>query len=983
MEEVFEYVKIDSTVDTSNAYYDPSACDEGVTYEGSEGEVYMAESSISTFSEIEGSAEYTHSFSVSKTSGGASIQGGLDFLARASAKVYFTQIYQYVEFKIDYSASFGGTLSGSAGMKFAFGYFGISPVAGVYIDFTPSFVFRADAELSVTLTLTGTLGMSSSNKNGIQNISTLPKLMPEVKAEGIFFIGISLEPQIKVLGSAIVAEMGGEFGGEITAVLNDNEDNTEDVKHECKMCIAGEVNAVSSLNFGVKFLNNDDWKFGLKVSVLDIKVTDFYYSFDYDEFDFTTCPHYTYRVTVTALDEKGNPLSGIFVNDRYITDTSGKTEIYFPAGTYLITAKGIGLNGSNRITVDDKPASVKVVLREEESNDEDSDDSDFNSNTILSLGTSHSGYVTEDGDLYMWGWNKQGQLGDGTTTNRYTPTKIMSNVRAVSLGDRHSAAITETGDLYIWGYNDEGQLGNGTNGDYYIVTPTKIMSNVKAVSLSDSHSAAITETGDLYMWGRNNYGQLGDGTTTDRYVPTKIMNNVKAVSLGGSHSAAITETGDLYTWGVNSFGQLGVGISGFDNGDSCRVTPTKIMSNIKAVSLEGSNSAAITEDGDLYMWGWNRQGQIGDGTTTDRYSPTKIMNNVKAVSLGISHSAAIIEPGDLYTWGWNALGQLGNGTAGYDTYEDYSDDYIVTPKKVMSAVKTVSLGVNFSGAITEPGDLYMWGDNEWGQIGDGTAGMDSVNIYDMYIATPTKIISDKSSVQSIEAHDEAIVYTNLTASDFENNTVQTESFSGLLPNEVYNFYSMKTRDTVKPFDNSNLLYITQVTTDENGNLSISYIPDEEYENAVNFVVPFKQIDLSNAEVKMDDLVYSGETQYVSPVVTLNGRILTEGVDYDLHGDYSAKDIGDYNVTIVGRGLYNGEINISYSVSSADAAVGDVNNDGKIDIADATDIQRYISNLLDFNDEQKNAADIDKNGVINIIDVTQIQRYLANFIPSLG
>ena len=120
----------------------------------------------------------------------------------------------------------------------------------------------------------------------------------------------------------------------------------------------------------------------------------------------------------------------------------------------------------------------------------------------------------------MWGWNSSGQIGDGTTEKRYTPTKILDHVIAVSLGYEHSGAITQDGSLYMWGWNRDGQIGDGTTENRY--KPTKILDHVIAVSLGGGHSGAITQNGSLYMWGANWIGQIGDGTTEDRYTPNKI-----------------------------------------------------------------------------------------------------------------------------------------------------------------------------------------------------------------------------------------------------------------------------------------------------------------------------------------------------------------------------------------------------------------------------------------------------------------------------
>ena len=247
----------------------------------------------------------------------------------------------------------------------------------------------------------------------------------------------------------------------------------------------------------------------------------------------------------------------------------------------------------------------------------------------------------------------------------------MKHVKQVSLGGDHSAAITENGDLYLWGNNGYGQLGDGST--ERSLEPKKVMEHMKQVSLGKYHSAAISENGDLYLWGNNEYGQLGDGSTENNFfVPKKVMEHVKQVSLGGQHSAAITENGDLYLWGYDGEGQLGYG------SDENSFVPKKVMEDVKQVSLGKEHSAALTENGDLYLWGYNAYGQLGDGSNTDSITPTKVMENVKEVSLGDYHSAAVTEEGELYLWGGNSYGELAECPQNV-TYCDTPKKITITP----------------------------------------------------------------------------------------------------------------------------------------------------------------------------------------------------------------------------------------------------------------------------------------------------------------
>ena len=314
----------------------------------------------------------------------------------------------------------------------------------------------------------------------------------------------------------------------------------------------------------------------------------------------------------------------------------------------------------------------------------------------VSLGNQHSAAIDRNGNLWLWGFNLLGELGDGSKEERHVPEKIMDGVQSVSLGLFFSAAIKTDGSLWLWGNNTYGKLGDGSHDTRY--EPVKIMDDVQTVSLGGYHSAAIKEDGSLWLWGDNDEGQLGDGSTETRYEPVKIMDDVQTVSLGEYHSAAIKEDGSLWLWGKNEKGQLG------DGSTETRYEPIKIMDGVQSVSLGDDYSAAIKEDGSLWLWGNNTSGQLGDDSTETRYEPVKIMDGAQTVSLGCWDSAAIKTDDSLWLWGDSS----------------YFGDHRSKPEKVMDDVQSVSLGVGYSAVIKADGSLWLCGYNGDGQLGDGS-----------------------------------------------------------------------------------------------------------------------------------------------------------------------------------------------------------------------------------------------------------------------
>jgi len=907
MEEVFDYVKIDESAGLDKAEIDPSNLGEGVIYNGL---VEREDDGVQTYAvDEEGSVSDAISCKfegeqIGPDAFNAKLWGEVEMELEATAKVYLALDYQYVELKLEYEMVFDLAISGNAEGKIPLPFVKVAPVPGVVFQMIPAIWVKFSVETSFAGKISGTVGFSIASDSGIKNLTTKPQLDTEIKIEGTLFIGVILKPEVKVISEKIAnakleVEIGAEAKGEL--VLYDSAATTE--KHTCSHCIDGEIYWKAEANFEAQLLKIDKLKFEFKKSIKS-KICDFYFSIDKKKFGFSTCPYRNYKVTVTVKDENGGGLNGALVNGEYTTDNKGRVSFYLPNGKYTIKTTKDGYSDSKKkITIKEDAKSITVKMAKDGTASGEPE-IPGKAGKKVSLAWKDSAAIMEDGSLYMWGSNEYGMLGDGTEEDKVKPTKVMDNVIDVSLGDYHSGAITKDGSLYMWGSNSCGRLGDGTEEDK--VKPTKVMENVVDVSLGAWHSGAVTEDGSLYMWGYNENGQLGDGTYTDKVEPVKVMENVVKVSRGDYYHGAITEDGSLYMWGSNNCGQLG------DGTYTDKAEPTKVMENVVDVSLGKHHSGAITEDGSLYMWGDNIYGRLGDGTEEDHAKPIKVMENVVKISLGDYHSGAITEDGSLYMWGSNAYGQLGDGI----------DEYKVEPIKVMENVVDVSLGAYHNGVITEDGSIYMWGCNEYGGLGDGTTIDSSVPIKIIIPYTTTSastvdnyfdaINASMESVNTVDGDNSAMTEPTITE-DTDNPSLKTASFADLSADEVYNFYAMKSNEEENSLSANNLLYIHQATADSDGNLSITYEMREDYDSPKIFLVGSSRKNISAAQVSISNLQYNKTEQFVSPAVIYNGVTLVEGVDYELTGDYSATDIGEYILTIEGIGDYIGKIEAKYSV----------------------------------------------------------------------
>jgi len=338
----------------------------------------------------------------------------------------------------------------------------------------------------------------------------------------------------------------------------------------------------------------------------------------------------------------------------------------------------------------------------------------------VAAGWSHTCALTTGGGVQCWGDNTSGELGDGTTTWRATPvtvTGLTSGVAAVTAGNGYTCALTIDGVVRCWGSNASGQLGDGTTTNRLTpVAVTGVTGGVVAVDAGKGQTCALTAGGAAQCWGDNTSGQLGDGTTTNRLTPvavTGLTGGVAAVRAGGSHTCALTTGGGVQCWGWNTSGQLGDGTT---INRSTLVTVTGLTSGVVAVGAGGSHTCALTTGGGVQCWGDNTSGQVGDGTTTNRSTPeavTGLTSGVGAIATGSSHTCALTTGGGVQCWGDNTHGQVGDDTT-------MSRLTPVTVTGLTSGVAAVTAGAFHTCALTTGGGVQCWGDNTYGQLGDGT-----------------------------------------------------------------------------------------------------------------------------------------------------------------------------------------------------------------------------------------------------------------------
>jgi alpha-tubulin suppressor-like RCC1 family protein len=400
---------------------------------------------------------------------------------------------------------------------------------------------------------------------------------------------------------------------------------------------------------------------------------------------------------------------------------------------------------------------------------------DVSTATDVGAGDYHGCAVLQNGAARCWGYNGNGQLGNGTVNPSSTPVAVFQIAQAVAIssGGAHTGALLQGGTVQCWGLNDVGQLGDGTTATS--LTPVNVsgITTAIAVSAGYKHSCALLGDGTVRCWGDNSYGELGTGTfvpsqvrggppTDSSSVPVAVTGISTAVGVSASrgyHTCAVLQNGTVRCWGDNGNGQLG------DGSSTTSATPvtTAGITTATAVAAGDFHSCALLQDGTVDCWGLNYSGQLGDGSMNSSYTPVRVsgISTAVAVSTGVIHSCAVLQGGTVRCWGNNGSGELGDGTT--------TDSCIpVTARGISSAIR-ITTGYNNSCARLQGGLLQCWGINTYGQLGNGSTA-------DAH--TPTTVVGIAATWTSSDSTVATIDATGLASGHSPGSATITATFNG-------------------------------------------------------------------------------------------------------------------------------------------------------------------------------------------------------------
>ena len=348
----------------------------------------------------------------------------------------------------------------------------------------------------------------------------------------------------------------------------------------------------------------------------------------------------------------------------------------------------------------------------------------------VTAGSKHSCALLENGKVYCWGANQQGQLGNGSTSEEPVSEPVnveglSESVVAVRAGHRYTCALLESGEVSCWGFNTKGQLGNGSRSGQPVSSPVDVegISSATSLTVGRLHGCVRLKEGTAKCWGDNQYGQVGKGSTSEQPVPSPVavqnISSASSIAAGSGHTCATLEGGAVRCWGNNAFGQLGNGSSS----EEPTPTPTEVsgLSEATAITAGTAHTCVRTSEGDAECWGANDKEQLGrplpeeqqidetPGAVTGLDSFVRLAADGRQTCALMSHTGSL----KVHCWGSNGRGQLGSGG-------NYKGQAIPAPIADISSIADITHGGGHGCARLDDGTLHCWGNNEHAQLGIGS-----------------------------------------------------------------------------------------------------------------------------------------------------------------------------------------------------------------------------------------------------------------------
>ena len=913
LEEVFEYMKIDTESYTGDATVDTSNLEEGITYRGMSTSEEVQAQTVAAEDEMtadqaggadkEGiTLKYDIDCSLSSEHNEVKVSGSVEINVKVNLNLCITPTKQYFEFCIDYKLQTSIGVTGKIKFVFPLGKMEFSPVAGVYIRITPKVEEEFSGSLTLTATLTGRVGASITVGAPAVNLSKSPTLNTSLRIEGRAYIGVVFEPEIVLVCDQLLrAGVAFRVGAALT-LKSELLEAPPSVIHGCRECFSGDISVIISATFELCFLNMDSLTVK-KTFETRIKLADCHFSLDYDEFQLCPCPRKGYLAKLKVIDKNKKAVPNATITGKFLTkengvvkpissvttDAKGKVNVYMPYGTQTIQVKSNERQMSQTINKLDKREEITITLKNK-----------VPINSTVFPDDNFRKYISQNFDT-----NGDGVLSEGE----------IAKVKAIVIYDSTRLngieVFYDLKRLYCGNQLSELDVSKNVALEMLICTTSQLseLDVSKNVALKTLHCE---------------HNQLSElDVSKDTALEYLDCSNNQLSELDVSKNAALE---DLYC-GNNQLSELDVSknvalkyldcdYNQLSELDVSKNAALKILlcGNNQLSKLDVSKNVALEDLGCSY----NQLGELDVsknvaledlGCSYNRLSELDVSKNAvleeldcsdnRLSELDVSKNAALEELDCSY----NQLSKL-------DVSKNTALEYLDCRNNRLSKLdvsKNVALWY-----LSCDSNVKLTG---WPRTtkSSNTANSDAITAESISDLTPefpgqSGDISDSVKYdQDLEAE---LATEEETASDSEPLTSPV-TYTDLLPNSIYNFYVLK--DKEEAISSGNLLYIIQITSDENGQATIPFAYNQSCNSPQAKLVGMEKLDIAGAEVTIEDLYYTGEAQDAEPTVVYKGTALEPGKDYTITGDYQATEIGTYTIQIVGTGLYKGSLEKSYQI----------------------------------------------------------------------
>ncbi len=921
LEDVFDYVKIEATQDTSDCEFDMNGIDESVQLVDDASSV--SSKNTSPVGAVEGDVTFTPEDLKVKLFGDATgkniaVTGDIGFGAKATLEFYISFEKVHVDFDISYSLGCNITLTVKTKdtIRIPIVNISIMPVTGVVVSFTPTVVFEAQASITLSMGASGSFGFVS-DENGVRTVCRSPETDTELKAKGEMFLGLQIKPQLSIVSKKIFAIGLPVTGGICVEAENrdayKHKDEENGVKHLCHVCFEGNISAKISIDAEVELFGK---KIGSVGASLKKPLFSFYYSVDFNDVGKGDCPHNGSEADLTEPTENTTP--------------TASTSPTSPTGDTDETKPNIIQSGK---------CGDKVTWE------------------IWDTGEL---VISGSGDMYNYSL-----YGISSTTPWYRFRNYISEI----IIDNGITSIGNCGFSYM--NIDEIVLPDtietvGNNAFYLCEKLVKVTIPNGVVSIGEDAFVRCMSLTEVNI--PNSVTYIADymfancSLLTEITIPDSVTHIGKG-AFGGCESLktitipdSVTHIGKGAFGGCESLKTITIPDSVTHIGehafrDCTDLTEAIVPNSVKSIEqgaffgctnlIEINIPNSVTYIADYMFANCSLLTEITIPDSVTHIGGSAFYSCTSLTEINIPDGVTVINAGTFCLCTSLVKIDIPNSVTMIDWQAFLCTG--LTEVTIPASVTSINDGA-FDGCANLT-DVYIYGNPEMGWY--------------PFPETTTIHYMDSNSVSSSLATNNLIGNTSAIVAEFDN----------LIAGGDYIVVVVKSEGAEDLLSADNLLYIEQCTADESGSVSLECVPRESVENPVVLIFGAERMSISDVEVTA---LKDEGSQAVEYTVTLNGAVLTENTDYELVADGES-------VTITGINNYKDSITLTV----VPMLIGDVNKDNVININDTTYIMKYLAELENLNDNQKLVADTNGDGAITITDATQIQKYLASLITSFN